>query len=99
VVCYAERFNCSVNDLIYGRLPIIIYLYARNSVEKTTLDRLAFLRELIMITDGSLTLLGLLSSDELNDVISYVCTSFLVCLCSCYILYFMYDLIINHYCR
>jgi len=49
--------------------------YVRNSVDKTTLDRTAFLRELIMIRDSSLTLSGLLSSDELNDVISHVCTS------------------------
>jgi len=70
-----ERFNCSINYLIYGRLPIIINSYIRNLVDKTTLDRVAFLRELIMIHDSSLTLTGLLSSDELNDVISHVCTS------------------------
>jgi len=69
VVLCAERFNCSINDLIYGRLPNIIISYVRNSV-----DRVAFLRELIMIRDSSLTLSGLLSSDELNDVISHVCT-------------------------
>jgi len=71
----AERFNFSVNDLIYGRLPIIINSYVRNSVNETTLDRVAFLRERIMIRDSSLTLSGLLSSDELNDVISHVRTS------------------------
>jgi len=71
----AERFDCSVNNLIYGRLPIIINSYVRNSVDETALDRAAFLRELIMIRDSSPTLSGLLSSDELNDVISHVCTS------------------------
>jgi len=71
----AERFNCSVNDLIYGRLPIIIYPYVCNSVDKTTLDRVAYLRELIVIRDSSLTLSGLLSSDKLNDVILHACTS------------------------
>jgi len=73
----AERFNCSINDLICGRLPIIINSDVRNSVDETTLDRVAFLRELIMIRASSLrpTLSGLLSSDELNDVISHVCTS------------------------
>jgi len=75
VVCCAERFNYSINDLIHGRLPIIINSHVRNSVDETTLDRVAFLRELIMIRDSSLTLSGLLSSDELNDVISHVCTS------------------------
>jgi len=35
----------------------------------------AFLRELIMIRDSSLTLSGLLFSYELNDVISHACTS------------------------
>jgi len=75
VVYCAEQFNCSINDLIYGRLPMIINSYVRNSVDETTLDRVAFLRELIMIRDSSITLSGLSSSDELNDVISYVCTS------------------------
>jgi len=60
---------------MYGRIPIIINSYVRNSVDETTLDRVAFPRELIMIRDSSLTLSGLLSSDELNDVISHVCTS------------------------
>jgi len=75
VVYCAERFNRSIIDLIYGRLPIIINSYVRNSVDETTLDRVAFLRELIVIRDSSLTLSGLLSSDELNGVISHVCTS------------------------
>jgi len=74
MVYCAERFNCSVNDLIYGRLPII-NSYLRKSVDETTLNRVAFLRELIMIRDSKLTLSGLLSSDEQNDVISHVCTS------------------------
>jgi len=74
VVFCAQRFNCSINDLIYGRLPIIINSYVRNSVDETTLDRVAFLRELIMIRDSSLTLSDLLSSGELNDVISHVCS-------------------------
>jgi len=75
VVYCAEPLNCSINDLIYGRLRIIINSYLRYSVDETTLDRVAFLSELIMIRDSSLTLSGLLSSDELNDVISHVCTS------------------------
>jgi len=95
VVYCAERFNCSVNDLIYGRLPIIIYFN-----DETTLDRVAFLRELIMIRDSSLTLSGLLSSDELNDIIYHVCMSYSWLLSSfiftLYILYFVYDLIINN---
>jgi hypothetical protein len=75
LVFCAKRFNWSINDLIYGRLPIIINSYVRNSVDETTVDRAAFLRELIMIRDSSLTISGLLSSDELNDIISHVCTS------------------------
>jgi len=75
VVYCAERFNCSINDLIYGRLPIIINSHVRNSVDESTLDRVAFLRELIMIQESWLTLLGLLSSDDLNDAISHACAS------------------------
>jgi len=71
----AEQLNCFVNDLMYGHLPIVINSQVRNSVDETTLNHMAFLRELIMIRDSSLTLSGLLSSDELNDVISHVCTS------------------------
>jgi len=77
VVCLycAERFNCSINDLIYGRLHIIINFFVRNSVDETTLDRVNFLRELILIRDSSLSLAGSLPSDKLNDVISHVCTN------------------------
>jgi len=39
VVYCADRFNGSVNDLVYGRLPIIVNSYVRNSVDETTLDR------------------------------------------------------------
>jgi len=39
IVFCAERFNCSINDLIYGRLPIIINSYVRNSDDETTIDR------------------------------------------------------------
>jgi len=53
----------------------MINSYVRNSVDEATLDRVTFLRELIMIRDSSLTLSGLLSSDELNHVISHACTS------------------------
>jgi len=60
VVYCAERFNCSVNDLLYGRLPIIIISYVRNSVDETTLDRVAFQREIIMIRDSSLNVSCLL---------------------------------------
>jgi len=55
VVYCAERFNCSINDLIYGRLSIIINSYVRNSFDENTLDRVAFLRELIMIRDSYLS--------------------------------------------
>jgi len=75
VVFCAQRFNCSINDSIYGRLPIIINSYIRILVDETTLDCVAFLRELVMIRESSLTLSGSLSGDELNDVISHVCTS------------------------
>jgi len=47
-----------------------------------------------MIRDTSLSLSGLLSSDELNDVILHKLVGFLVCLFSCCILYFVYDFII-----
>jgi len=44
VIFCTQRFNCSINDLIYGRLPIIINSSVRKSVEETILDRVAFLR-------------------------------------------------------
>jgi len=49
-----------------------------------------------MIQDSSITLSGLLSSDEMKDVISHELVGFLVCLFSRSIPYFVYDLIINN---
>jgi len=51
-----------------------------------------------MIRDSSLTLSGLLSSDELNDDCAclHELVGFLVCLFSCCFLYFVYDLILNN---
>jgi len=50
VVYCVERLNCFI------KRPIIINSYVRNSVDEITLNRVAFLRELIMIRDSSLTL-------------------------------------------
>jgi len=66
----SDLFQRTVYDL-----PIIINSYVRNSVDETTLDFVAFLREFIMIRDSSLTLSGMLSSDDLNQIISHVCTN------------------------
>jgi len=54
--------------IITNNLAVILGLFS-------IFDRVAFLRELIMILDSSLTLSGLLSSDDLNDIISHACTS------------------------
>jgi len=60
-------------QVMVAYLSLLIPMYV---IQSTKLhDRMAFLRELIMIRDSSLTLSGLLSSDELNDIISHVCTS------------------------
>jgi len=85
-----------VNDYICGRLSIIINSHIRNSVDQTSLDCEAFLMEFILIRDRSLPLSGLLFSDELNIVISQGLVGFLVCLCSCCIMHFVYDLIIKN---
>jgi len=53
----AKRFNCSINDLIYGRLPIIINSYVRNSVDETTLDRVAYFPEGAYYDSGQCTYL------------------------------------------
>jgi len=80
-------------------LSLLIPTYVIQSTKLRSIARLSCMGELIMIRDSSLTLSGLLSSDELNDVISHVCTSYivgsLVCLFSCCILYVVYDLLIN----
>jgi len=73
VLFCAERLNCSIDDLIDGCFAIIINSYVRNSVDETTLDRVALLRKHIMIRDSSLTI----SNAKLNDVITHVCTSLL----------------------
>jgi len=96
VVFCAERFNCSINDLIYGHLPIIINFYVCNSVYKTTLDRVAFLRELIMIQNSSLTLSIQRRAERRYFARLHELVGFLVRLFSCCILYFVCDLIINN---
>jgi len=58
-----------------GKLTRHYLILANNPLLLYIIYFVAFLRELIMIRDSSLTLSGLLSSDELNDVISHVCTS------------------------
>jgi len=57
MVYCAERFNCSISDLICGRLPIIINSHVRNSVDETTLDRVAFLHEGVYCDSGQFTYL------------------------------------------
>jgi len=100
VVYCAERFNCNVNDLIYGRLSIIISSYVRNSVDETTLDPWLSRGSLLFCVTVHLTIADLLSSDELIKRRFFArlheLVGFLVCLLSCCILYSVYDLIINN---
>ena len=77
VLICANRYNCSVNDLLYGRLSHIINAYVFNLTNGAIHDRASFLNELIFIRDNSFSLSGgmRLSHDELQDIIADVCTS------------------------
>jgi hypothetical protein len=77
VLMCANRYNCSVNDLLYGRLWHIINSYVFNLTNGAIHDRASFLSELIFIRDNSFSLSGgmRLSHDELQDIIIHVCTS------------------------
>ena len=77
VLICANRYNCSVNDLLYGRLFHIINSYAFNLTNGAIHDRASFLNELIFIRDNSFSLSGgmRLSRDELQDIIIHVCAS------------------------
>jgi len=71
--CTERGILCWAFQLFHKWFNLWSLIYIINSyVNETTLDHVAFLRELIMIRDSSIILSGLLSSDELNDVISHV---------------------------
>jgi len=74
VFCYHFCRNAFPSSTKYVGLLLILL---RNSDDETTLDLVAFLRELIMIRDSSLTLSGLLSSNELLNLLIFILYSVL----------------------
>jgi hypothetical protein len=77
VLTCASRYNCSANDLIYGSRSHIINLRVKKVIGDDTLGCASFLRELIMISDSFLDLSHRLElpTDEVEDIILYVCTN------------------------
>ena len=73
-----HRYDCSLYDVLYGSINSLISSYVNRSVDESVLCRANFLIELIMLRDGSLSMSDCtqsMSTDELKDIIDFICTS------------------------
>lgn len=71
-----QRYNCSLSDLLYGSINAVISSFFFNSVDVSMRESANLLLESLMIRDGLMKLpTGMFSSDELQCIIDYVCTS------------------------
>ena len=77
VMFCAQRFGCSVNDILQGSTNRIINLSVRQSVDLRMSGSARLLRELLLLRDRVLTLseTNFFSHVELEDIIDSVCTS------------------------
>ena len=75
VLFCAERYRCTVGDLLFGSINNIIHSFANSSLDEKQLSNVTFLAELIDIRDNRRDFSRLnLSHDEVSDIISFVCT-------------------------
>ena len=77
VMFCAQRFGCSVNDILQGSTNRIINLSVRQYVDLRMSGSARLLRELLLLRDRVLTLseTNFFSHVELEDIIDSVCTS------------------------
>ena len=77
VMFCAQRFGCSVNDILQGSTNRIINLSVRQSIDLRMSGSARLLRELLLLRDRVLTLseTNFFSHVELEDIIDSVCTS------------------------
>ena len=69
------RYDCSLFDLLYGLINNTVHSYVADSVSDINLCYGNFLTELIMIRDGILSISDNITTDELNIIIDFICTS------------------------
>jgi hypothetical protein len=79
VLFCARRHKFSDNSTIYnklGSLDTLITTFVRNSIDDQMSCFANFLYELIMLREGRLCLNdGLFSTEDVNDITYYICTS------------------------
>jgi len=80
VLLSADRYCCTVSDILQGYISISITLYTRicNSPVDVNLHTANLQSKLLNITDGRDLLLANLSGVELYDIICFICTSYIV---------------------
>ena len=69
------RYDCSLFDVLYGSINNTVHSYVADSVSDINLCYGNFLTELIMIRDGILSISDNITTDELNIIIDFICTS------------------------
>lgn len=75
VLFCAHRYLCTVDDLLQGSVNNIITSHVRANTIDSHLTSANFLLELLNIRDSCDLSLANLSSDELQEIIGFVCTS------------------------
>ena len=72
-----QRYNCLVQDILYGSVNNIVHKHSSNLVDVSQLNAANFLYELIMIRDSKVRLSNNVdfSKEELEVFINYLCTN------------------------
>jgi hypothetical protein len=68
-----QRYNCLLNDFLSGCMPSMIMKFCQSRISDDTLRSANFLTELIYCRDNVTN--GLLSRDEIDDIICDICIS------------------------
>jgi len=71
----ADRYNCAVNDILNGSINNIINSYVKFNTTDARVQTADLLCEFLNIRDSRDLFLTNFSSEELNDIICFFCTS------------------------
>jgi hypothetical protein len=69
-----QRYSCSLDDIFHGYGNDFVYRFCNAQILESHLQASEFLYELILIRDGSFLLPSNLTRDEIDDIITYLCT-------------------------
>jgi len=75
VLFCADRYHCAVNDILHESINNIINSYVKFNTTDTRVQNADLLCELLNIRDSRDLFLTNVSSEELNDIICFICTS------------------------